>query len=120
MNHLDLVFPGNPPTGNHYKKPTVRAGHLHWYLTAEAKAWYATVAKIVGGRRVEGERFFLYYEVYTATKRRADLDNYLKCLQDSLVLAGAIEDDSMIVNLVGWKRYDKAYPRTEVLLKSLQ
>ena len=119
MNHLDLVFPGNPPTGNHYKKPTVRAGHLHWYLTTEAKAWYATVSGIVAGRHLDGERFSLAYSVYTATKRRTDLDNYLKCLQDSLVQAGAIEDDHLIVHLVGSKDYDKDSPRTEVVLRRL-
>jgi Holliday junction resolvase RusA-like endonuclease len=116
MNELRLTIPGNPPTGNHYKKPNTRGGYLHWYLTAEAKAWYATVAALAAGRKVSGSRLMLDYRVYVPTRRRGDLDNYLKCLQDSLVLAGVIEDDNLIVELRGIKVYDKGNARTEIAL----
>lgn len=119
MNELHLVIPGNPPTGNHYKKPNTRGGFLQWYITPVAKAWFATVEALAAGRKVEGERLFLEYRVYVPTKRRADLDNFMKCLADSLVRAGVIEDDSFIVEWRGLKIYDKGNARTEITLKAI-
>lgn len=120
MNELKLTIPGNPPTGNHYKKPNTRGGYLQWYLTSEAKNWFAVMDAYAAGRKITGERLFFEYKVFTATKRRADLDNFCKVLQDSLVRAGVIEDDSFIVELRGIKALDRDCPRTEITLRAME
>lgn len=43
-------------------------------------------------------------EFYPPDNRKRDLDNQFKCLLDSLVKAGCIEDDSHIVEIHAFKR----------------
>lgn len=41
----------------------------------------------------------LFLDCYPPDRRRRDIDNILKCLLDSLVNAGVMEDDSLIKRL---------------------
>lgn len=43
-------------------------------------------------------------EFYPPDNRKRDLDNQFKCLFDSIVHAGCIEDDSQIIELHAYKR----------------
>jgi Holliday junction resolvase RusA-like endonuclease len=63
----------------------------------------------------KNNRYALMVDIYRP-KRRGDVDNYLKCVQDSLQQAGVIGNDSQIyaVTAVVWE--DKANPRLEIRL----
>ena len=56
-----------------------------------------------GQRQIPGKVKILL-EFYPPDNRKRDLDNQFKCLFDSLVKAGCIEDDSCIVELHAFKR----------------
>ena len=46
----------------------------------------------------------VWIEFYPPDNRKRDMDNQFKCLLDSLVKAGCIEDDSHIVEIHAFKR----------------
>jgi crossover junction endodeoxyribonuclease RusA len=55
---------------------------------------------------------------YPPDKRRRDLDNILKCVNDALTHLKAIEDDSLIRRAVQeWGEIDRENPRVEVTIK---
>ena len=57
-----------------------------------------TVSRLGGIRPIDGD-LALVVHLYPPDRRRRDADNCLKCLQDSLVHAGALHDDSQIKTL---------------------
>ena len=56
------------------------------------------VSRLDGCKKLLGD-VSLLVECYPPDRRRRDLDNLLKALQDSLQAAGAFEDDSQIKEL---------------------
>jgi len=99
----------NPPTGNHYKKPTKYMGkdgglHLGFKLTKEAQAYYDAVAIFARGESVapstEGERrhcsYIVRIDVYLGPGARGDFDNFWKCGLDALVKAHVIHTDACV------------------------
>ena len=53
------------------------------------------VSRLGGIRPIDGD-LALVVHLYPPDRRRRDADNCLKCLQDSLVHAGAMRDDSQV------------------------
>jgi len=123
MSELRLVVPAIPPSGNNYTRARIvvpRSGKpfISWYHTAEAEAWWATVAAYNRGQQIRGGALELQYIVYTVNKRgRADWDNYGKTIGDALTKCGAIEDDRFILDGHGHLRIDPLNPRTVILVK---
>jgi crossover junction endodeoxyribonuclease RusA len=125
MNELRLTVPMVPPSGNHYKKfrvmPTANGKHVpSWYHTADAKVWWEEVALIAAGRRITGTSLEVQYIVYLPTRRKADVDNFAKCIFDALTRASVIDDDSLVDDFHGHRRYDPLRPRTVIVVKSNQ
>lgn len=56
-----------------------------------------------GQRKISGP-VSVVLEFYPPDRRKRDLDNQFKCLFDSIVKAGCIEDDSFIQELHAYKR----------------
>ena len=86
-----------PPTINHYFS---RNGN-RTYLPAKVKEYRKAVADAVnaaGCGQATG-RLSLFVAVYPASKRKQDLDNRIKGLQDALQEAGVFEDDEQIDSL---------------------
>lgn len=89
---LELPY---PPSVNHY-----------WFVNGKrrfigkrGKEYRARVDEIVTGYgRVPGKISFWIY-VYPPDRRKRDLDNLPKCILDSLVFTGTIDDDSNIDEL---------------------
>lgn len=128
MAELRLEIPGVPPSGNHYKTfrvmPT-RAGKNipSWYLTKEAKEWFATVAAIAAGRQIRAFTYVVSYVVFTPSLVCTDVDNYGKCILDSISLpngAGVIDNDKKVTDLHCYRRLDRAKPRTVVVIRTEQ
>jgi len=126
MSELRLVVPMLPPSGNHYKSYRIvvpkNGGKpfAQWYLTSEAEAWMDAVAVVAGGQQLRGPSLELQYIVYLPDRRRRDTANFEKCLSDALTHCGAIEDDSLITDIHGHKRYDPANPRTVIVVRTEQ
>jgi crossover junction endodeoxyribonuclease RusA len=125
MSELRLEIPLVPPSGNNYTRArivTPRSGKpfISWYHTEEAKAWWNAVAAVAGGRQLRGASYTVSYVVWLPTKARRDVDNFAKCCLDALTKCGAIDDDSGVTEIHGYKRLDRANPRTVIVIRSEQ
>jgi Holliday junction resolvase RusA-like endonuclease len=127
VNELTLVIPIEPPSGNHYKSFRVIGKHACWYLTKEAKAWHAAVQSeacwdypVGGFSPIEGNAHEITYTVYQGSGSRGDVDNYAKCILDSLVKAGVLKSDASVVSLHAHKMRDRQNPRTEIHIRSIE
>lgn len=124
MPELRLEIPGIPPSVGHYNAYRVagRPGKqfVQCYPTQEAKDWKATVAAISAGRKLRGQTYSVSFLIYLPTARRQDLDNFAKCLLDSLTDAGVIHDDSAVEEIHAYKRIDRGNPRTVIVVRTEQ
>lgn len=87
-----------PPTINHYYGVRPRGGK---YIKPAGVAFRDAVAGIVadaGHKTLEG-RVSLFAAIYPADRRRQDIDNRAKSLQDALTHAGVWLDDEQIDDL---------------------
>ena len=83
-----------PPTINHYYGQSGKRK----FISEAGKKFRAKVQEIValaGHKTIEG-RVSLYVAIHPATKRKQDLDNRAKALQDALTHAGVWLDDEQI------------------------
>lgn len=125
MPEITLTIPGTPPSGNNYKRARVvtpRGGKsfTSWYDTEAAKAWWATVERIAAGRTIRGDSYTVSYAVHVKNLAGADVDNYAKCVLDSLQKAGVIDNDKKVIDLHGYRRIDRANPRTVIVVRTEQ
>ena len=113
---LSITLDGLPPTVNHL----YRTGGRHRYKTAEGAAYQEATAaemraqwEILAEMRAQREMLparrcvgpylgpvALHIVMTSRTRRRWDLDNRVKAVQDCLQMAGIIKDDSQITELV--------------------
>jgi len=87
-----------PPTVNNYYAHTKRGV----YLSAKGRKYSHSVELDVQEQAPDiyiTETVLMEVHLFPPDRRRRDLDNYMKALQDSLVKAGLIEDDSLIDQL---------------------
>ena len=90
-----LELDGLPPTVNHMY---INA-HGRRFRTEECRKYQEEVSAALKtlwkGQPYKG-RVALKIQLFTANRRRWDIDNRLKALQDCLQLAGVVKDDSQI------------------------
>jgi crossover junction endodeoxyribonuclease RusA len=96
VDNMHLTLPW-PPSVNHYWRhvgPRV-------LISAKGREYQQTIAGIVltNGQKLTPGRYAVTIWAYPPDHRRRDLDNLQKCLLDSLVKSGVIEDDEMIDDL---------------------
>lgn len=125
MKELRIDVPLIPPSGNNYTRarivtPRSGAPFISWYHTEDAKAWWRAIEAIAAGRQIRGSVYTVSYVVYLPTAARRDVDNFAKTILDSLVKCGAIEDDSAVTEIHGYKRLDRANPRTVIVMRTEQ
>lgn len=124
MSELRLEIPMIPPSGNHYKTYkivyTAAGAFAQWYLTKEAKDFYGCVEMVAGGRFISGPSLEISFIVFLPAGRRYDVDNYPKCILDSLKHSSVIRDDIDVDDLHCHRRRDPANPRTVIIVKSAQ
>jgi len=89
---------------NKYRR--IVPGCSHPVISSEGRKYHETAKAIFrqsGQAPIRG-RVKVEVEFYPPDWRRRDLDNLFKCLFDSLVNAGAIEDDHLITEIHAFKR----------------
>ena len=91
MEEMSFDLPWPPSVNNYYR----HVGQRVLISRAGRKYRMMCVSRLSGKAKMVG-RVTLSIECYPPDKRRRDLDNILKCLQDSIVSAGVLEDDSQI------------------------
>lgn len=126
MSELRLEIPMIPPSGNHYKTYKIvipkngGRAFAQWYLTKEAEDFYGCVAMVAGGRFLTGSSLEISFVVFLPAGRRYDVDNYPKCILDSLKHASVIRDDIDVDDLHCHRRRDPLNPRTVIIVRSDQ
>ncbi|MBQ3748065.1 MAG: RusA family crossover junction endodeoxyribonuclease [Kiritimatiellae bacterium] len=94
MEALEFDLPWPPSVNNYYRHVGPRV------LISRAGRKYRTmVVSRLGGLKKLSGAVSLSLECYPPDRRRRDLDNLLKCLQDSITAAGVLDDDSQIRRL---------------------
>lgn len=91
---LDLPY---PPSLNRYYRSF--GGRV--VISREGRRYTESVVSILSscGMTAIRKKVRMRIDVYPPDARRRDIDNILKCLLDSLVKGGALEDDSLIRGL---------------------
>jgi len=106
-----------PPSVNHYYR---RVGP-RTLISREGREYRRAICGLLapgGGSGIRkppaGGRIALAMDAFPPDRRRRDLDNLLKCTQDSLAHAGVFEDDSQI-DLLAVRRCDPVRGGTLVI-----
>ena len=88
-HEITLDFP--PSVNRYYRHVGPRV-----LISREGRRYRMKAVSRLGGiRPIDGD-LALVVHLYPPDRRRRDADNCLKCLQDSLVHAGAMRDDSQV------------------------
>ena len=90
------------------------------YVTEQAKDWMEAVSVFAKGREVGGKAHEVSYTVYQGHGSRGDVDNYGKCVLDSLVKAGVLRSDSTVIDMHASKRRDRINPRTHITIRAVK
>ena len=96
MEEIAFDLPWPPSLNRYYRHVGSRV-----LISREGRKYRMMVVSRLGGlcKKLSGAAQ-LVLECYPPDRRRRDLDNLLKCLQDSIVAAGILEDDSQIKRLM--------------------
>ena len=123
-----------PPSGNHYKKPTMYTGkdgysHRGFKVTPEAKAFKDAVCIFARGRTVapltakerKSVRYRVGVHVVLGAGARMDCDNSAKVAIDALQWAGVLHSDAKVVECaLTIDRDDRQNPRTEFFVTRME
>ncbi len=123
-SEIKLTIDGIPPSVGHYNAYRVAGApgrqFVQCYPTKAAKDWKARVAAVANGRQVRSDEYTVSYLIYMPTARKQDLDNFAKCILDSLTAAGVIHDDSAVSEIHAYKRLDRSNPHTVIIVRAKQ
>lgn len=99
-----VTVEGTPESVNHIWRGTRSGRH---YKTTKAKNFELLLTHALRAGRRNGTVYDgdvrLGMVIGRKTKRRYDLDNRIKSVQDCLAPAGIIADDSQVVEILAWK-----------------
>ena len=114
---LELNLEGLPPTVNHLYR-TGRSGFR--YKTENGRKYQEQISSLLAEKWQSRAPYFgdieLRIEFTAKTRRKWDIDNRVKALQDCLNMAGIIEDDSQVQILhVERHKGEKDTTRLEIL-----
>jgi len=110
-----ITLPCLPPTVNHYY---IQRGSRK-FLSKVANQFRQTVADNFGNQPMLDGRIKMTVQLMASNKRRWDLDNRIKPLQDALQLAGCFENDSQIDHLTVMRVLSTGVDATKIILERL-
>lgn len=118
MTSFSVTIPGQPPSVNH-AYATSRAGRV--YKVAGVEAYQATAAMLVRLACPSGwmatRRIHVIYRMWLDSSR-CDASNALKSLEDAIAHALGVNDSTFLPCVV-LKETDKADPRVEVTIRTI-
>ena len=118
---LDITLEGLPPTVNHL----YRSGGGHRYKTPEGVAYQTATMATMKDKWTQPAKHCsgpylgdvaLHIVMTARTRRKWDLDNRVKAVQDCLQMAGIIKDDSQITELVVRREMLPRLDRTRIMV----
>jgi Holliday junction resolvase RusA-like endonuclease len=116
-----ITLKGQPLSTNHIYKHTCRGRFASVYMSSDGKALKENYIKQLSKQWKEEiikDELSIHYVLYFGDKRKRDIDNHLKIIQDSL--SGIVfEDDSQIKELYVRKEYDHENPRVDIEIMQL-
>ena len=113
---LDVTLPW-PPSVNHYWAARGKGR----YIAPHARAWHREAWSILRAHRCRYTGpVALYMFAYPPDRRRRDLDNLLKAVQDALVAARVIEDDYQVAELHVVRRPPEPPGRVRVVVEPIE
>lgn len=85
------------------------------YKTKEAKVYDRTLQLLLPKSKIEAQFYIVKYIFYLKSILMADLDNFIKIIQDNIVKKGIIKDDRYIVKIEAQKiKSDRDYIEIEI------
>lgn len=125
LNSVTITIPYPPSVNSLRAIFTPKRGRARLITTAKGRAYYQRVAELVllaGSPSLGDAEVHMDIQLYRPDNRQRDLSNTRKAVEDALVKAGVLDDDSQIVSDSGSKRHppDKANPRVEVSITRLE
>lgn len=86
------------------------------YKTKEAKIYDKSLQLLLPQKKIEAQFYSVKYIFYLKSILRADLDNFIKVIQDNLVEKGIIKDDRYILQIEAQKiKSEKDYIEIEII-----
>lgn len=119
-----ITLLGQVPAQKNEKRIAIntRTGKPFPMTSPAVKAWQEEVGwQLKNAPKFPG-RVEIAFNFYCKDNRRRDLDNMISSVQDSLVRAGVIKDDSwQVLTIVGATgAYDKDRPRVEIFIDEVE
>lgn len=111
---VQFTVPLVAPSVNHCVKHTRKGRH---YVSEEAKAFKAAVVLFAAGQKVRAPAYSVQVVVLLAKGQKGDVDNFAKCVLDSLVDAEVIDTDAKVYSLLLRKSRDITNPRTIICVE---
>lgn len=111
---MKQVIHGNPPSKSNCYKIITLGGHGSLAKTKALNQYerdFYIQCNYYRNKKIEG--YFEFYVDVFYSSQRADLDNSLKIILDSLAKVGAIINDNKCIKIVAQKFLDKLNPRIE-------
>lgn len=123
---MKLTLTGQTPAQKNSKQMALnrRTGAMFPVSNPIVKRWQTAVAKelaMLYQRDTFTDRVVITYMFYVQDNRRRDIDNMIASVNDALVKAGIIEDDSWQCLKIGEAdaMLDKDNPRAELVITSI-
>jgi crossover junction endodeoxyribonuclease RusA len=119
MKSFEFQVPGPPVVKARPRSTTTSTGKRRTYTPDKTAKYESKVASFALIERPRGWPLDLLYavslEFYLPDKRRRDIDNLAKSVLDGLNGIG-YADDAQISTLIVVKKFDKKYPRVDVVV----
>ena len=117
---LEVTLQGLPPTVNQMYR---NAGTAHRYKTQKTREYQKYAVEAMKDAHLVSYTFLgraiLDVKFYASDKRKWDMDNRFKALQDCLMMAGIIADDSQIRKITAERIDTSDEPTTTVTVFSI-
>jgi len=113
---LDVTLPW-PPSVNHYWAARGKGR----YIAPHARAWHREVWAILKAQRVRYlDDVALYVFAYPPDRRRRDISNILKGIEDAMVKAGILLDDYQVAEIHVIRRPPERPGRVRVIVEPIE